>query len=247
MDNELDSVADRFEELRHSSLRETEQRLKVEAKQSAPIVSLEEWEQVVSDAVESLQSAWEKNEEDLLEELRRVASRYLSDAEKEICQLTEEKERIGKEFDALRVTHLEHVEELKRLREQVSQPASALLLNDVNDDELPKQEVDIRSEFERMKDYLARAQQESLQALHDELKRVKQDSATREDTLIRQLAHLKTELAVAQTDGQVSEHQRKRLQESIGASLVSTPSHDDKRNDALLPLSESHPRRSRKR
>ncbi|KAK4536912.1 hypothetical protein CDCA_CDCA10G2937 [Cyanidium caldarium] len=226
MEDALRDVSDRFESARRGRLETETGTLLQSARQTAGASSLPEWEQVVYDAMEAVQSEWEHNERELLKELQETAAKYLTEAEGELEEARVRNTQLLQEVadGRRRVRDLE--DELRVAREQAEQAValSTLSIRDEGTGEGGSGDISLREEFERMKQQLMRIQETSLQALRDELKRVKQEAAAREDALIRQLAHLKTELAVARTDGELSEHQRRRLQDAILATEADAPS-----------------------
>jgi len=215
---ELTSLANAFEEERISSAERLDADLVRQAVEQAKPENLEQWKQVVHDATAKLQQFWEDSEQALIRETYALATSYLRESDDEVHRLQMTKKALEEQLETERRRSTRIEEQLAALQSRLLDSAAPAATTPA-DDARTQQEV-LRSELQGFMEELVRNQRESLRVLQEELQRVREEASVREENLLRQIAHLKTELAVARTDNEVSSRQLRQLETSAGREEV---------------------------
>ncbi|KAF6004764.1 hypothetical protein F1559_001225 [Cyanidiococcus yangmingshanensis] len=167
----------------------------------------------------SCSGAGKGSEQTFIRETYELAMSYFQEAEEEIQRLQAAKRSLEEQLGTERARNTQLEERLAELQSRllVQQPTTATTVNEP----LAQQEL-LRAELQSFMQDLVRNQRESLRVLQEELQRVREEASHREENLLRQIAHLKTELAVARTDGELSVRQLRQLESFANRAEAAT-------------------------
>jgi chromosome segregation ATPase len=203
---DLANLAGTFEGQRLESAERVKSELLKELEGSTKSSTFAQWEQVVQNAVSELQHQWEGSEQALIRETYELATNYLQEAEEEVHRLQVAKRSLEEQLRAESTRNTQLEERLAELQSRL------LVQQPLVPTEPQSQQEMLRTELQGFMQELVRNQRESLRVLQEELQRVREEASSREESLLRQIAHLKTELAVARTDGELSVRQLRQLE-----------------------------------